>query len=173
MNSKTLFFGCLVSIASLSWSMKRDDQVTHAMALWNKNPHVRLVHAIRAGNLQEIQAALDAGVHINTNISYSDEFPRATPLHIASRFGTPEVVKLLLEKGADVNAHRDGWTPLHEAASRGKSEIVLLLLQYGADSSIRNKQGKTAADIARDNNQQDTVFVLSVAQEFLGTMEKE
>jgi ankyrin repeat protein len=43
-----------------------------------------------------------------------------------------EVLKLLLEKGADVNAKsRDGWTALNRAQRRGASEIVELLKAHG------------------------------------------
>jgi ankyrin repeat protein len=38
-----------------------------------------------------------------------------------------------------------------EAAGSGKKELVELLLQAGADPSLSAENGKTAADIARDN----------------------
>ncbi|OCK88748.1 ankyrin, partial [Cenococcum geophilum 1.58] len=45
-----------------------------------------------------------------------------------------EVVKLLLENGADVAvASNDGWTPLNSASSSGHLEVVKLLLKNGAD----------------------------------------
>lgn len=45
----------------------------------------------------------------------------------------PQIVKLLLEKGADVKARdRNGWTPLMRARDRGASEIVELLKRGGA-----------------------------------------
>ncbi len=41
-------------------------------------------------------------------------------------------MKLLIEKGADVNAG-NGWTPLHEAAAEGHLEVVKVLIEKGAD----------------------------------------
>jgi ankyrin repeat protein len=47
--------------------------------------------------------------------NYSQEFPKQmTRLHLAAYSGIKAVVKLLLEKGADVTAvNQDGWTPLY------------------------------------------------------------
>ncbi len=50
------------------------------------------------------------------------------------------MVKLLLEKGADVNAKGEhGWTPLMEAANRGHSEAAKLLLEKGADVNLKHE----------------------------------
>jgi ankyrin repeat protein len=50
--------------------------------------------------------------------------------------GNYEIVKLLLLKGAHVNAINLGGTALHIAASSGLDDIVKILLDHGADVSI-------------------------------------
>ena len=55
-----------------------------------------------------------------------------TPLILASDRGYTELAKLLIEKGADVNASNDGKTPLMFASSNGCTEIVELLKQHEA-----------------------------------------
>ncbi|KAM0873686.1 hypothetical protein ACQ4PT_037892 [Festuca glaucescens] len=59
-----------------------------------------------------------------------------TLLHFASKVGNYEIVKLLLLKGAHVNAINLGGTALHVAASSGLDDIVKILLDHGADHNI-------------------------------------
>jgi hypothetical protein len=51
-----------------------------------------------------------------------------------------EVVKLLIERGADVNAQDtlDGRTALMGAAHKGRDDVVKLLVEHGADLAIRD-----------------------------------
>lgn len=59
--------------------------------------------------------------------------------------GNVETVRLLLGKGANVNAKdNEGWHPLQLAAKRGDIEIVRLLLENGAEVNATNVDGVTA-----------------------------
>ena len=65
----------------------------------------------------------------------------------AVRDADPEVVRLLLAKGAPANApseDRDGNTVLMEAASGGSVETLSLILNAGADIRATNNDGQTA-----------------------------
>jgi hypothetical protein len=54
-----------------------------------------------------------------------------TPLHIASRLGNVDIVVLLLQSGAQVDANtKDLYTALHIAAKEGQEEVRLLIYDY-------------------------------------------
>ena len=59
----------------------------------------------------------------------------------------PEIYKILLENGADVNAtNNDGNTLLHELAFAPDLEIINLLIENGADVNAINKRGESVFD---------------------------
>ena len=65
-------------------------------------------------------------------------------LHYAANKGYLEIVKLLLEKGADINVQdNDGRTPLHEAMSYQAFGVARFLLENGANVNLKNKDGDT------------------------------
>ena len=102
--------------------------------------------AVFIGDLAAVKRALTDGADPNAQ----DPQSGSTVLSIASLMGHTEVVGLLLERGADVNAKsRDGGTALHAAAFLGRAETVKLLLEKGANATLRNNMGSTAIDGAK------------------------
>ncbi len=68
----------------------------------------------------------------------------STALHEAAQFNQAEKVKLLLEKGADINiANNVGLTPLHVAALAGHTDMVTLLLVNKANVKSKDVFGLT------------------------------
>ncbi len=86
------------------------------------------------------------------NIEVRDKYDGSTPLILAAGYGETAVVKLLIAKGAAVEAKDpEGETPLIRAACNcpivdmpDTSDSVRLLLENGADIEARDKQGRTA-----------------------------
>jgi len=83
------------------------------------------------------------------------------PLGLACFFGYPETARLLLERGADVNAlsrneHVQTAAIHAAAAAEGKGEdtryeLVKLALEHGADPDLPQGGGFRAIDAARQN----------------------
>ncbi|XP_049819415.1 protein phosphatase 1 regulatory subunit 12B-like isoform X8 [Aethina tumida] len=73
----------------------------------------------------------------------------ATPLHVASAKGYSDVIKILLQCGADVDAQDvDGWTAMHAAAHWGQEEACQLLAEGLADLDAKNFVGQTPFDVS-------------------------
>ncbi len=72
------------------------------------------------------------------------------------------MVKLLVDKGADINAvDKCGWTPLIFAASQGHQDVLRRLLDKGADINARAITGRTALMAAAQLASYDGVKQLS------------
>jgi ankyrin repeat protein len=96
-----------------------------------------------------LRLLLDRGADLE---AVTKNFLTNMALHAASAaaLGYLEACRILLERGANVNAKQHGAnTPLHTAGFRGDRELAELLVRHGADPSITNDEGQTAADVAR------------------------
>lgn len=91
--------------------------------------------AARNGDRDAAEHFLNRGAAIDAR----DKPQGRTPLRLAAENKHFEVVKLLVDKDADINAKtRDGDTALHRAAVFGQLEQVELLIKYGADVWARD-----------------------------------
>lgn len=85
--------------------------------------------AAKKGHLSAVEALLEAGADINTHY---DPYG-ASALITAAYFNRPEVLKLLISKGADVNAKNNwGDTALSFSKQLRYSEIQKILEEAGA-----------------------------------------
>jgi ankyrin repeat protein len=74
-----------------------------------------------------------------------------TPLHWAALSGNTATAERLIARGADPNiADIRGNLPLHGAADGGELETVKVLLRHTANRAARNREGRSAAEIARE-----------------------
>jgi ankyrin repeat protein len=76
---------------------------------------------------------------------------KVTALHGAVARRDVEIVKMLLEGGADANAKQEhGFVPLHDAAANGNLALVQLLVSHRARADERSDDGKTPGEMAAE-----------------------
>ena len=67
-----------------------------------------------------------------------------TPLHEVAQRNNIEILRLLLDAGANPNVPGgdENYTPLHDAVEAGHVETIELLIERGADKKLRDKNGR-------------------------------
>lgn len=129
-----------------------------------------LGRAAKSGDKKLVEELINEGANVNAVVT-----PGLSPLHEAVFNDAPlDIVRLLLDKGADVNKKScgDGWatqcncsTPLYIAACKGNLKMVKLLLDYGADVSLVHYDKKTPLKIAQEQGQTVIAHILKGAEE--------
>jgi len=116
-----------------------------------------LIEAAGRGRLAVVRILLAAGAHIDD----SEEGSGLTALGAAASAGHTPTVHLLLSAGARLTGGGDfdPVPPLHAAAAAGQVEAARILLDAGADPT-EIQRGKSAIDLARDNNHASTLSLL-------------
>ncbi|KAL9034541.1 MAG: hypothetical protein Q9180_005346, partial [Flavoplaca navasiana] len=114
-----------------------------------------LAKASAKGHISTVQYLLNLGTDVN---SWE---PPGSALHLAANSGFSQVVRVLLDHGADPN-HRAGryGHPLFFAARNGHMEVVQILLKYGADVDTRGDRHTVLARAARNGELAMVKFLL-------------
>jgi uncharacterized protein len=131
--------------SELLQAVYRGDQA-RAEELLASDPELDVFEAAAVGRTQRLQELLDHDSAL-ANAWAEDGFQ---PLGLASFFGRVDAVRLLLDRGAEVNsASRNELKvmPLHSAAATpdptARYEIAKLLLEHGADPNARQQDDFT------------------------------
>ena len=116
-----------------------------------------LMKAVRRNDVARVAALIAEGVDVN-ELDGGD-----APLVMAAYEGHTEIVRLLLEAGADVKAVDPSMkaTALHAASYAGRTEAAKVLIEYGIDIDKQGpRNGYTALHDAIWQNNIDTANVL-------------
>ncbi|EPS30499.1 hypothetical protein PDE_05450 [Penicillium oxalicum 114-2] len=115
------------------------------------------------GILGKARRLIEQGVDINEN----DNELGITPLHCAVHRGHEQMLDLLIEHNADLDAKsREGDTALHIAAEQGHRKLIKTLLNRRVNSRIANLQGATALQSAIGTSCDEAVVPLMVRSRF-------
>lgn len=122
----------------------------------NNNDESPLMMAAMKGQLRWCTELMNKGAVVNKT--------GWTPLHYAASGSEHQVVALLLDKGAAINATSpNGTTPVMMAALYGPEPSVNLLVARGADLKRKNDLGLTAVDFASRGGREKLAAQLKTA----------
>jgi ankyrin repeat protein len=148
------------------------EQTSHALLRRAVEDEVGPAVELLVAKGAKIDGVIFEGALIRRNLAFVERLIGwGADLESAGVFGPPlfyailnsdrELMTLLLDRGADVNA---SWflygTPLMAAAREGDRLVIELLLARGADPAIAY-DGETAADVARARGNEDLAALLS------------
>lgn len=139
---KYLLFVMLIAVVSCS-SYTQQQDVTRAFFI---DINKLFYNAVKKQDLDAVRKYVK-NEDVEINKIQSDDITALYRAVIVENF---ELVKILVEAGADVNkkmAKESQGTPLMEAAYRGNLELVKYLVSKGADVNAKNYQGYTVLDV--------------------------
>ncbi|KAL6054973.1 Ankyrin repeat containing Ras association (RalGDS/AF6) domain containing protein [Balamuthia mandrillaris] len=104
-----------------------------------------LFKAAQSNDIKTIKRLLDLGADVNC----IDFDTGSSPLHWACAKSQQHAIRLLVERGANINAqNKRGLTPLHSLIINRVEPLALWLIKKGADIYITNNEGHTPVDLA-------------------------
>ena len=113
--------------------------------LWSPDGFTALHLAAFFGHEDVAAELLKRGADVN---AVSRNQLSVQPINSAAAGNHTEVVRVLLDHGADPNAREAaGFAPIHAAAHNGNDELYELLVTRGADQDAATDDGRTVADL--------------------------
>lgn len=151
-------YGLMLALSDESWDVA-ETLVAHNATdvnIRNVRDETPLMLAALKGQINLCRALLNREANVNK--------AGWTALHYAATNGTPELIQLLLDHYAYVDAESpNGTTPLMMAAMYASEDAVKVLLDSGADVSLRNTRGLSAVDFANRAQKPKSVALIAAA----------
>ncbi len=135
------------------------------VAMADKVQSHELSDAVLQGNLEKVKTLIAAGVDLEVLDDRMNPNGRY-PLNWAAWFDRVEIIKALLDAGADISKpNKTGFTPLHHAIENGSVAAAKLLVERGADLSAVNRYDATPLQFAREVGQNEIADFIIAAQQ--------
>lgn len=120
-----------------------------------------LMKAALNGHTEAVRRLLAAGAQVDAM-----DKGGYTSLMLAASNAHAQTVALLAAHGADLD-HAEpglGWTALIWAAKQGHAATVRILLERGANRTLTDREGRSAAQWARQNGHQEVLVLLESSE---------
>ena len=115
------------------------------------------LNAVNEGSIDKLREALKLGANLNSKGRQGGE----SALHFASQREYIEIIKILIDRGINVDIQDDdGNTPLMNAVLLNRIDAVKLLLEFNANVEVQNVEGDTALIIDVDFNENPDISYL-------------
>ncbi len=136
---------------------------TKSKVLSQKDFNQLLLHAAQVGNVSKAQELLEYGADIETQDDH-----KYTPLLLASENGRSEIVKLLIDAGANKEAqmpanyrsNHSKYSSLHFAAKNGHTHTAQILIKAGVNIETQASKDYRALHLACQNGHTEIVELL-------------
>ncbi len=147
------------SAESVEWTQKEERRLAKTALLergisWHGES---LAQCVREGDVESVKLFIASGFPPDVR-----DKAGVPLLCLAARFKHRNVVELLLERGADINAQSDdrGYSPLMDATQQGDEGLLAYLLEHGSDTDLQSKDGQTALVLAVGRSDASIVTLL-------------
>lgn len=122
-----------------------------------------LLLAVECHNFPACKMLLEYHAHVDAGAPY-----HSSALDQAAVQGDCDIIRLLLDSGANIEVHHMFGTPLMSAAAFHRADSVRLLLARGANPDARDDMGETPLSLAQStpdfaNNKQQIIDLLKAA----------
>jgi ankyrin repeat protein len=189
-DNKKEFDALAKALGLLKTKVKNFDSISylrpHVLSVWNyayiydklienfivedivdKKPHINFFHLIAGGTSFAVFKKIVEKIEDHfpeklEKIIFADDGRSGMPVHYAASNEDPQALKLLIEKGANVDAKKTGglWTPLHLAVQNLKTENVRVLLAEKVQIDAKTNLEFTSLHFAARSGCTDIVEIL-------------
>ncbi|CAE8609546.1 unnamed protein product, partial [Polarella glacialis] len=165
-----LLFGFRSSLGGFSLAMSTPAADGPACSNHGSEYSGRLRRAAALQDSAKFAALLEASGWRGSRLDECADSSNKNPLHLAAWRGSVANVRLLLERGSNLESlstgpHNYGKTPLFYAITRCRDEVVQVLLEAKASAKVVNNKGQTPLSLAFSHLEAASIAAIQAREE--------